>query len=381
MVQLLPAAQEKSPSFLQSIVGGFAEGVPGAIEKYQNKKSISSLLGPEAANLPPEFQKIAYEAKLKQEGEANKLAGTKIEDLKSYDTIKKRFGEEAANLWQSATEGGKTKIVGHLLENEQRGMKLNNQLGEESPSMMEQGQEKPEKTIDYDLGTTPAERTRRQDKRYEKALPLITQSQDKLHAYDSMGSEIETLKQLSPQISGWERLNINPMTGELLIPGLASTEAQQFVKTVNDFTIQAKDSYGARVTNFDLNQFMKRLPTLANSAEGRARILEQMRIINDLNKMYESSLHDVFEQHGGIRNIDYDKASAIAYKKFLKESQPLKSELKQLSSAQNNDYKHIVEQKRKLSPPGHTLMVDKEGNFGYVAGDISEAIKDGLIEP
>jgi hypothetical protein len=194
-----------------------------------------------------------------------------------------------------------------------------------------------------------------------------------------MGEEIGVLTELSPQISGWERLNINPKTGDLIIPGLASPEAQQFVKTVNDFTIQAKDSYGSRVTNFDLNQFMRRLPTLANSEEGRARILEQMKIINDLNIMYEKSLHNVFDEYGGVRNIDYDKASDAAYKRFLQESKPLKSELKRLSSTQDRSFSEAIKEKKKNAPAGMVLMQSQDGTFGYVPEkEVKEALNDGL---
>lgn len=378
MVQVLQSNRQKQPSFLQSIAGGLAEGIGPALEKYQSmekeakqRQATSNLFGEDVSNLSPEMQKIYASESLKGENQRRKSFQDQIIDKKSYDIIKNRFGEDEANLWQSSTEGGRTSLLQHLLENEQRSSGLQKQLETEKPDF---------KVIDYDKGLTPKERVSRQNSRYEKALPLIQASQNKLHALDTIGNEIGILQELSPQISTWERLNIDPRSGDILIPALASPEAQQFAKTINDFTRQAKDSYGSRVTNFDLNQFMRRLPTLANSAKGRKRILEQMNIINDLDKMYEETLHNVFEEHGGVRNIDYDRATDIAFKKFQKDSAPLKTQLKESVQADKREFKHIVSEKKRNAPKGQVLMMTPNGEFGYVPeSEINAAIKDGLI--
>ena len=45
--------------------------------------------------------------------------------------MQKRFGKEAADLWKTATEGGKTQLLNQLLENESRNGKLDNKLNNE----------------------------------------------------------------------------------------------------------------------------------------------------------------------------------------------------------------------------------------------------------
>lgn len=388
MVQVIQSHRQKQPSFLQSIAGGLVEGVSPALEKYQSmqkeakqKQAAANLYGEDVSNLSPEMQKIYANESLKGENQRKKSFQDQIADKESYDIIKDRFGQETADLWQASPVGGRTKLLQNRLENEQRSQGLKEQFGQSDEINLNQKKEvKPSfKVVDYDKGLTPKERVARQNSRYEKALPLIQASQTKTHAYDTIGEELQTLKELSPQISGWERLNIDPRNGDLIIPALASPEAQQFVKTINDFTIQAKDSYGSRVTNFDLNQFMRRLPTLANSQEGRERILGQMETINDLNKMYEKSLQDMLEEHGGVRNIDYDRATDLALKEFQKNSGPLKTQLKELSSADKRDFKHIVEEKKRKAPKGQVLMMTANGEFGYVPeSEVNSALKDGL---
>ena len=195
---------------------------------------------------------IEHQHQLRLEG----LKGQKNQELndKRYNTIRDRYGKEAADFFDAAPEGGKTAIIQHLIENEHRTQGLNKKLGFGE-------QEKPQiKSIDYDKGLTPKERVKRQDQRYDRNLPLYQANQDKTVALEHEQDSLESLSELSPQISGWERLNINPQTGSLIIPALASPEAQRFVKTVNDFTVNAKDSFGARVSNFELDRFMQRLP-------------------------------------------------------------------------------------------------------------------------
>ena len=150
---------------------------------------------------------------------------------------------------------------------------------------------------------------------------------------------------------------------------MASPEAQRLVKTVNDFTTRAKDSYGARVTNFDLTQFMRRLPTLANSEEGRRQIIKQMQIINDINRTYEKSLHDVIDEYGGIRNIDYDQAEQMANKRSKSEIEKLKKEFKKIGTEYEISYNKAVDSRKKITPKDHVSVERADGSQGYIPKD------------
>jgi hypothetical protein len=74
---------------------------------------------------------------------------------------------------------------------------------------------------------------------------------------------------------------------------------------------KAKDSFGARVTNFEIDRFMQQLPSLANTEEGREIILEQMKTINEMDNLHQTSLRDVYRKYG-ISNIDPVQAEEIA---------------------------------------------------------------------
>lgn len=174
------------------------------------------------------------------------------------------------------------------------------------------------------------DRSKEQDKKgkaetYKTNLPVYKEAIDNMTKFES---EIRSLDQMS-EINkrdklpkGLGRLNINWGTGEIRVPFLANTDTQRFAKLVNDFTTKAKDSYGARVTNFELERFLKRLPTLANSKEGRKQIIEQMSIMNELNLLREKTLKEVYDEHG-LGGIDFQKANILADETMSKEKQKL----------------------------------------------------------
>lgn len=276
------------------------------------------------------------------------------------DVIEKHFGSEAAEIYDAAPEGGKTAIVQNLLENAQRGQQLKDIL----PNQRDH--ENIIKTKDFDKGLTPKERVVRQDQRYNKNLPIYQESQAKMQALEHEQDSLNVLEELSPKISGWERVNINPQTGSLIIPSAASPEAQLFLKTVNDFTVNAKDSFGARVSNFELDRFMQRLPTLANSEQGRAMILRQMKIINEMNLLRNQTLQNVFEEYGGIRNIDYDEAERVAEKTIKPQMQQLKKEMITLDRSLDAMHNEKLQKNKKKVPTDSVAVQRSDGTTGYI---------------
>ncbi len=102
-----------------------------------------------------------------------------------------------------------------------------------------------------------------------------------------------------------------------------SPEAQEAVKLVTDQIKGAKDTFGSRVTNFDAQTYLKTLPNLLNSPEGRRRVLRDLKLINDINQMEAEGVLDIIDREGGQGNISLSKAKRI----FAKEFEPKRKEL------------------------------------------------------
>jgi hypothetical protein len=117
--------ENRKPSKWDAVFEAVGQGTNAMAKSLmgeQRKKSISNVLGPEAANLPPEFQKIAYEAKLKSEASKQSSEGLKgflaglggeegmkidpsgitDEQIIQADLMKKGLGSQLRNLRNDA---------------------------------------------------------------------------------------------------------------------------------------------------------------------------------------------------------------------------------------------------------------------------------------
>ncbi len=258
---------------------------------------------------------------------------------------------EQKALYQVSPIGGQTKIIENIVEEGQR--------RRPPPGVI------PPDVVDYDSGLTPKERVRRQDARFSIQTPLVNKNSDTIRALETESLSLDLLEELTDTGrvgEGLQKLNINPKTGDLIIPQLATPEEQLFVKTVNDFTVKAKDSFGANVTNFELDRFMQRLPTLANSTDGRKLILRQMKIVNQLNQSEKKTIQTVFDQYG-VRNIDYVDAENKARDQIKDEKESLRKEYFNLEQvAKKEDSEQIAKMKSKTLE-GYTAMRKPDGTI------------------
>jgi hypothetical protein len=251
--------------------------------------------------------------------------------------LKQGFPADLAKLASIASKGGETAVLKEVLEERKRGMQpQQKQINE--PTIKDV-------VSDFDSGLTPSEKIRRQSERYKTGLPVYQETSTKLRGLEREKERLHILDNLNksgklPKNIG--RLNIDK-NGNLRLPYLASSEAQRYIKTLNEFSSGAKDTYGSRVTNFDLQQFMSRYPTLLNSQEGREQIYQQMRIVNKINSVFYRNLKKVFDDAGGVRKIDADIAESLAEKMSEKEIDKLVEQFDKISSkiAEGNEVEEL----------------------------------------
>lgn len=245
----------------------------------------------------------------------------KISDLEqTYEA--QGYPKDLAKLAATATTGGNTEILKNLLELRQRGFSpIGAQQSQQPQSPIQEPSDEITQAVkaakESDVGLTPKERISRQTERYKTGLPVAQEASTKLRSMTRDKERIDLLDKFNESAKlpkGFGRLNVDS-EGNLRLPFLASPESQRFIKTLNEFSAGAKDTFGSRVTNFDLQQYLQRFPTLLNSKEGRTQIIQQMRIVNDINSLYYKNLKKVFDEAGGARYIDADKAESIAEKR------------------------------------------------------------------
>jgi hypothetical protein len=228
--------------------------------------------------------------------------------------------------------------------------------------------------VDPFQGLTPKEKVERQAELFKDNSSAFKENQEKLKGFKTAGRSIGQLDNLNnsgklPKGFG-KAINVNLKTGDLRLPSGANPETQLFVKTVNEFIRGAKEAFGARVTNFELDRFLQQLPTLANTEEGRRLILKQMTIVNDLNQLEADSKKEVLNNYG-LRNIDAQQVEGIAERMRAPKEKAL-----------IQDFYRVPEEQESFSvrekTPQGSVAIEFQGKKGYVSEDkLEEIIRRG----
>ena len=325
MVQIIPEYHKPSTAerFGQAFSGlgqTLAHDIPehllGQKQKRENEGAIQRLIGKDVSGLSPDLQKT-YLEKFGRFPEHDKVVNALVHQGVDPDD---------AELYAYLTTGGQTAFVKDLLEKkkrEQTGKGFPKTQGLESFGEEQVAEKKPDQQIkkqlqnyleEQDQGLTPAEKVNRGKERFATGLKDYQEAGTKLRGMTRDKERLDILSDLNKGNKlpkNLERLNVDK-DGNLRLPFAASEEAQRYVKTLNEFSSSAKDTFGSRVTNFDLAQYLKRFPTLLNSNEGRKQLLEQMKIVNQINSVYYKNLKNIYDEAGGVRNIDADVAERFA---------------------------------------------------------------------
>ena len=262
---------------------------------------------------------IAEEARpyLTMKQQKSPLGAKSVEELQQvFESVGMSPEEAAANakLYSNLTVGGQTAHAQSLIDRLQRGG-LNPAAG---------GQE------GQFEGLTPKESASRRTKLFDSNEPKLVELGNKLESYETEDTRFSRLEELSKANDLPNRFTTALFTkdGELhpLATSGLSEDAQEFLKLLADNISGAKDTFGSRVTNFDLQTYMKRLPSLLNSPEGRSRVLKDLRTINAINRLEAEAVMGEFEEAGGVDRIPYSVAQRRAKEKIKDQVSELRRE-------------------------------------------------------
>lgn len=112
------------------------------------------------------------------------------------------------------------------------------------------------------------------------------------------------------------------------VPGFLSGEAEAYNKILANFQRGAKDVYGGRITNFEMEQFLKTIPTLQHTPEGRARIWSMMKSYYRGGKEMAKIERQIIKENGGKPPQDLHEQVNERFRPISKEiSKKFKREL------------------------------------------------------
>lgn len=97
-----------------------------------------------------------------------------------------------------------------------------------------------------------------------------------------------------------KRLNLD-------IPALKNPSSQEFDKLTVDFLRGARDIFGARVTNFEVENFLKAIPSLSQTNEGKKRVIRNLELMNKGAVVRSKVMQEVVKENGGIPPLDLEE--------------------------------------------------------------------------
>ena len=197
---------------------------------------------------------------------------------------------------------------------------------------------------------------------------------------------IPATKKLKGQLGKLEELNKK----ELLTPAAVKTlnffgvplgvfdtaDEQEFEKQALDLTANIQQDYGSRILQSEFNTYLRRIPTLLNSKEGRTRIIDNMKIYAEAKEVEQKAYQDLYkmQKESGIKHPLVTQEEVLQY---------ADKELNQIFSKLNDNLMEDTgtKEKAKLLPPVKQGLVrmSKGGRFyDFPAGQVESRRIEGF---
>src|SRR5208337_4299468 len=87
----------------------------------------------------------------------------------------------------------------------------------------------------------------------------------------------------------------------LNVSALIHADAEEFEKLTNEFLKNAKEIFGSRLTNYDVSTFLKGIPTLSQSKEGKQRIINNLQTVNEAALLRSQAMDKIITENNNER--------------------------------------------------------------------------------
>jgi len=263
------AQQEQEQAALQNILSGALGGQPQQVEPQENILQALQQLQPAAQEALQPVQPVA-QVKEVETRKPSSPGARAAQELQSFEN-------QLNTLPLTATQK----------------MRMREQVEKRFDRLTAQQEKIDAKTKDYYTKLTEAkEGAESGDIRLDRMEELIKEGN---LPSPITASILETLAHAVPIPGTGKSIGID-LKGTLL-----SDEAQEFDKLSKDFLKDAKKFFGSRITQMEINQFLKTIPTLMQSDEGKLRVVRNMRLFNEVSKLKSKIGEDIIEKNNGYR--------------------------------------------------------------------------------
>lgn len=280
----------------QGIGGGLSEGLQllasQKMQGMQQQKMVEALsalgLPPEAAVLPPALQKelLSQQGQMKQmQVLSSLLGGAPVEEATVSEAVP---GGEISD----------TAIVA--------ASQINPAVGRALQSQKESRQR--ERLASF-----------KETKDYRKELSEQARSaRENIARLDRMQQLVDEGKLTNPALyTSLSKLGLN-------VPVLLNPQSQEFDKLTVDFLRDARQVFGARVTNYEAQQFLRSIPSLLQTKGGKERVIRNLKTMAKASEVRMKTAHEIIKENAGVPPLDLqekveeraDEKLSKLYKKF-----------------------------------------------------------------
>jgi len=146
---------------------------------------------------------------------------------------------------------------------------------------------------------------------------------------------------------------------------LENPDAEQFEKLSQELMKGIQGTYGSRILQSEVQNFMKSIPTLLNSPEGQKRLIQQWKTLNEGKRIY-------YDAYKNVRNEYPDRLPPDLHEKVLEKADERLDKLANrfgLLAEIPSDY---------VKTPGTYLVLSPDGEMGEIEADkVEGALKEG----
>lgn len=361
-MNIIPKVPSFGEEFARSVGQGLSQGASSAMNSYTKKKELekenAAIMAETGVNLAgitdPDQRKYVFSEQIKAKQDKAKKTNESLADKAGYDTIKDRFGEKAADLWQISNPGVRTKLINDLLSEEedvnelpeketkkpiQKVKSLDAELVSEDPIIKE-----PKVVKEPKISKSKAIAPTKQDIEYNQEL----NSKKKTSILtDRITKRAETL--INRGASGKTGENILEKVG---LGNFTSADRRELASLQKELVAPTlKKTLGGNFTASEFNTILNASFSPNHSKEANLAILNNINAAEEIAKKEIEISNRIKKENGGNVPFDYESRVADELMQFAHTK---------LDEVKNNT-KLLINEENGI-PPGKTLMYDPQGN-------------------
>lgn len=141
----------------------------------------------------------------------------------------------------------------------------------------------------------------------------------------------------------------------LNLQSLTGADTEEFRKLSADMMKNAKEYFGARITDKDLEMFLKTIPTLANTDEGKLRVIHNLELFDKANMEKYRIMNEIMEENDGMRPRNFDQ---LVEKRFAPVQKQIAEEFKKgvRSDYSDNPFRPLTVKEKKQVDKAKEIM-------------------------